>query len=516
VSAADDPLHGIERATETLESYSGLHSATVCVLYPKSDDQLTQIFAHARSATPCRRLTFRSGGHSFDEQSLGDDLVVSMKHFNTIDPLVEQKQVRVGPGARWGDIVRALQPWGLVPAVTVTTENATAGGTLSGDCLSRFSPAWGKEGKWVASFELLTVDGTPLTCTPPADGAVPSTLGERVFMATIGGLGYLGAVTEITYDLLDVGCSTKGTIGVRTEVQKQKGFDDLAKALVPAVMKAYDEPSDPRDHCKHDAIYSALSGRAKNRQTLLFSSAFTTSLDRHPMLLFRPHFLPRVLVEWGFRWSAFNRLLWALAYRWGYPPWVVYLDDLEGFTFFMDGNVRAKRVARKLFRVNLTTLQQTFVVPAKTETDKNRTDEDWTGMHDKLVKWLERAEAVLDENNLTPTLQDVLFLPRDERFPLSMSAGMAGFAVTYAFETSNRRRLARARDTFEALAKILSDDFKGRVYLVKNVCASPETLRAMYGANADEFFSVKAMVDPDCILRNGFLNKTFGDRLPAT
>ena len=47
-----------------------------------------------------------------------------------------------------------LKPRGLVPAVMVTTENATAGGTLSGDCLSRFSPAWGKEGEWIDSFKL--------------------------------------------------------------------------------------------------------------------------------------------------------------------------------------------------------------------------------------------------------------------------------------------------------------------------------------------------------------------------
>jgi decaprenylphospho-beta-D-ribofuranose 2-oxidase len=455
-------------------------------------------------------VTFRSGGHSFDAQSLGDDLVVSMQHYRTIEPLVEQRQVRVGPGARWGDIVRELQPHGLVAAVTVTTENATAGGTLSGDCLSRFSPAWGKEGRWVAGFELLTVDGRLLSCRPPAVGDTPGTLEEDVFMATIGGLGYIGAVVSITYNLLDVGCSDKGTIGVRTQVQKQTGFDGLAKALVPAVIKAYDEDSDPRDRSKHDAIYSALAGRARNRQTLLFSSAFITSLDRHPMLLFRPHFLPRVFVEWGFRWTAFNRFFWGLAYRFFYKPWIVFLDDLEGFTFFMDGNVRAKRVAWRLFHVKLKTLQQTFVVPAHTDTP-----EEWDRTRIALVGWLEHAEEVLTDNNLTPTLLDVLFLPRDERFPLSMTADRAGFAVTYAFETNNKGRLARAKEAFASLADDLWADYQGRVYLVKNVCASKATLAAMYGPNADKFFEIKQNVDPHCILRNGFLEMTFGDRLPA-
>ena len=87
----------------------------------------------------------RGGGHSFDAQPIGDDLVVSTERLGSIE-LLDGDRVRVGPGATWGEIFAATQPHGLVPAITVTTENATAGGTLSADCLSRFSPAYGKEG----------------------------------------------------------------------------------------------------------------------------------------------------------------------------------------------------------------------------------------------------------------------------------------------------------------------------------------------------------------------------------
>ena len=47
-----------------------------------------------------------------------------------IEPDVQNERVSVGPGATWGDILGALEPHGLVPAVTVTTAHATAGGTL--------------------------------------------------------------------------------------------------------------------------------------------------------------------------------------------------------------------------------------------------------------------------------------------------------------------------------------------------------------------------------------------------
>jgi len=60
---------------------------------------------------------------------------------------------------------------------------------------------------------------------------------------------------------------------------------------------------------------------------------------------------------------------------------------------------------------------------------------------------------------------------------------------------------------------VLWDQLQGRVYLVKNVYADPETLYEMYGANADEFLRLKRRLDPRCILRNHFLDRTFGDRL---
>ena len=245
-SAASASLSGIASSEEELDCYSGLYSSRATVLRPTDVEELRRIFAHAREAG--RRVTFRAGGHSFDGQALGGDLVVSMKRFDSIEVLADEKRMRVGPGARWGAIVAKLQPLGLVPAVTVTTENATAGGTLSGDCLSRFSPAYGKEGNWIDSFDLLTTEGDLLTCARPRDGVPPSewTREERVFQGVIGGLGYLGAVVAIGYRVLSVG-QTDGRIGVRTIIRKYKSFENLAADLVPEAKRTYLEDSDPRD-----------------------------------------------------------------------------------------------------------------------------------------------------------------------------------------------------------------------------------------------------------------------------
>jgi decaprenylphospho-beta-D-ribofuranose 2-oxidase len=258
--AAVDAVAEIPGTDQELGCYSGLYSARGRLCEPASAEELARIFAHARQAG--RKVTLRAGGHSFDGQALGNELVVSTLNLDSIEVFADEAKVRVGAGARWGAILGELQRHGLVPAVTVTTENATAGGTLSGDCLSRFSPAYGKEGEWIESFRLVTPGGEQLVCTPPDREAAPSTWSreERVFCGVVSGLGYLGAVVEITYRVLRPG-ESGGRVGVHTTVQKANTFRDLAAKLVPKTAEMVNEDSDPTDTSKRDSIWSALDTR---------------------------------------------------------------------------------------------------------------------------------------------------------------------------------------------------------------------------------------------------------------
>jgi len=481
---------------EKLGCYSGLYSAEAEVRAPADVDELRAIFVEA--ADSGRRVTFRAGGHSFDGQSLGEDLVVSMLGMDSIEVL-DERRMRVGPGATWGSILETLKPLGLVPAVTVTTEHATAGGTLSGDCLSRFSPSYGKEGEWIESFDLLTPAGDLITCTPPAKDEMPATKEERAFCGTIGGLGYLGAVVSITYRLLPAP-GRGDEVAVRTIVRKSAPFRDLATDLVPTAKRTYLEDSDPSDPEKLDAIWSALDTRGDGtKSALFFTSTFAATRTRRRMALHRPKLLLRVLVEWLMRIPFASKLMWRFYVRFLFKDGDEYLDDLEGFSFFMDGNARAKRIGKKL-GFKMQNAQQTFIVPSDA---------------DGLVEWLEFAHEYLLERDLTPTLNDVLFVPRDRPFLLSASNNQPGFAVSYAFETSNQGRLERAKQAFDELADILWEKFHGRVYLVKNVFAKPATLAAMYGDHAVEFFRLKRELDPQMLLRDDFLERTFPELLDS-
>lgn len=495
------PIRGIASRVETLRSYSGLDERRVRVSLPETEQQLAAIFAHAMAKK--HRVTFRAGGHSFDSQSLGSEIVVSMERFNGIRVL--GNSVEVGPGATWGDILRELEPRGLVPAVTVTTSHATAGGTLSGDCLSRFSPAYGKEGGWIERFRLIPPAGPPLECTPPLSGVPWSQLtrAERAFCGAIGGLGYLGAVTSITYRLLEVG-QTNGKIGVSTIVRKYPSCERLARELVPVTRRTYLEDSDPGDEAKHDALYSAVISRGwRGQRALFFASSFTTTPRRRRMALHRPKLWLRIPVEWMMRGRRLSRLIWAFSFGFMYRQHERFIDDLEGFTFFVDGNVRAKKVA-SFFGLELKTVQQTFVVPSGPGAGGG-----WDRARDDLVEWVEHAQDYLGARKLQPTLVDVLWLPKDLPFLLSATADAAGFAVSYAFETSDTNEIAAVQRALGELADEIWKTFQGRVYLVKNVCASPQTLAAMYGTNARRFSALKGELDPHRILCNEFLERTF-------
>jgi decaprenylphospho-beta-D-ribofuranose 2-oxidase len=504
--ATDDPLSDLPGVEEELDCYSGLYASRGRVLAPANVEDLRRIFARAREEG--RRVTLRAGGHSFDGQAIGDDLVISMTRFDSIEVLSENK-VRVGAGATWGAILAKLEPLGLVPAVTVTTEHATAGGTLSGDCLSRFSPAYGKEGKWIESFDLLTTEGELLHCTAPQEDARPSDWSreERAYCGVIGGLGYLGAVVSVTYRLLSVR-SSDGQIGVRVIVRKFDTFKDLAADLVPTARRTHLEDSDPRDPEKLDAIWSALDTRGDGTQSaLFFTSTFTTTPERRRMPLHRPKLALRVLVEWLMRVPWISKLLWRVYFRFLFRDRQEFIDDLEGYTFFMDGNARAKRIGKRL-GFKMRNVQQTFVVPSDP-----RAEGGWDRAKDDLLEWLQYAHDFLLERKLTPTLNDVLFLPKDLPFPLSASADLPGFAVSYAFETSNRKTIERVKQAFSELADVLWEKFGGRVYLVKNVFVEQATLASMYGDYAVEFVRLKRELDPGAVLRNDFLERTFGDLL---
>ncbi len=506
---------------EELSCYSQMHSTHAEVRRPANVAELAEAFADVR-ASGCR-MTLRAGGNAFDSQALGAEVVISLEHLASIGEVFSEdgdECITVGSGARWGDVLAHVEPLGLVPAIMVTTENATAGGTLSGNCLSRFSPTFGKEGGWVKRFELLTVGGEHITCTPPADDQDPGTwtLPQRVYMSAIGGLGYVGAVYAITYKLVrayDRDSEGRRSIAVQTTLTKHKTYEHLAESLVKEAHRMcrceIPEGVTLADHDENQAIYSGLVRRLNGKQSaVVFNSTYTTSTERKPLPIHQPESKFRFISELLLR----TRLDWILtlfAFHVLFRQGKTYIDELRGFTFFMDGNARCKAWGKR-HGLKMPTVQQTFVVPFDPdEKFASQAEAEAAGCR-KLAMWLDESHELLRARKVRPSFSDVLFVRDTKRFGLSSNAGKAGFAVSYAFETSKEKTLKRVEAVFAELAdKLTEARFDGRVYLVKNVYASQDALRAMYGENAIDLLKLKRRLDPDFLLANEFLERTFGN-----
>ena len=399
--------------------------------------------------------------------------MISLAALDRIEVDARNATVTAEAGATWGEVVAATVPHGLVPYVLVTTRSATVAGTAASDCLSRFSPSCGKEGSHILSFDLLTVDGRLLRCTRE--------LNPDVFFAAIGGLGYLGAITRVTYRLWRLGYIPS----VETKVTPYRSMRDFLTALVPAAGCSGESSRDAR---RLEGLYGAWFGR----RALLFRSRYVERRRRRPLrLLHEPRSWLRAAVDLMLRWQWFSRVGSWLTFNLIRRP-QTFVDDYEDYAFFMDGNAHAKAIGRA-FGAQMRTLQQTFLVPGDVET---------------ALQFIEALSEALRVARIVPTLFDCLYIPRGEEFLLSSSAGLDGFAVSIAFDTSDPDVLAQAHSIL-ARASARLHTMGGRVHLVKNVCADADDLKGMYGTRLDTFFRLKQRLDPTGVLRNEFLERTF-------
>ncbi|XXX74665.1 FAD-binding oxidoreductase [Sorangium sp. So ce134] len=475
-----------------LQGYSGLHQSFGDLYTPGSIEELRVLFRMAKRTG--RRITFRAGAQSFDGQALNDDIMISMTRFTSIDIDEEGARMTVGAGATWGAIARELAARGFVPYTVVSTSHATAGGTVSGDCLSRFSCTGGKEGHYVERLTLLTLDGELLSL-----GRDEAT--SALFHAVIGGLGYLGAVIDVTYRVARV--APAGTpIRVVTEATRCGSLEELAETLLPRAEqllpaeggRAVEEGWVP------EALFSIAFHTLEGSKSMILRSRYVagTSHALRPLLNHRRNYPLRVPIEWLMRAAVVSRAVWTIIDRFVFDVSRPNVDELMGFLFFMDGNVLANRIGQAL-GVPMITVQQAFMIPYDpgAPEDSRR----------RLVDFLKRIDEIATRDGIPPLLLDVLHIQGD-RFLLSANHGTDGFAVTVAFVGSDEDSVCRIRLRLTELSAY-SLELGGRVYLVKNVNTAAEHLQAMYAHALPEFVRLKQRVDPDGLLRNEFLERVF-------
>lgn len=142
-------------------------------------------------------VSIRGGGHQVAGSAVCDDgLVLDLSAMTGVHVDAHTRTARVGAGARWADLNRATQRYGLVTPGGEVSETGVAGLTLGGG-LGALQRAFGLSCDNLRSVEIVTADGTVRTASREHH--------PDLFWAIRGGGRGLGVVTEFEFDLYPLG-----------------------------------------------------------------------------------------------------------------------------------------------------------------------------------------------------------------------------------------------------------------------------------------------------------------------
>jgi hypothetical protein len=194
----ESPYYDDARRAWNLEA--DLRPAAVCVATDLR--QIRAALAHARAHG--LRVAAHSTGHLAQTlPDLSDTLLLRVALHDgevEVDPVA--RTARVKAGARWGEVVDAVAPYGLA-AMHGSSPSVGVIGYLLGGGLSFYARAHGLAVNHVRAFELVTPDGGLLR----VDAGQP-----ELFWALRGGGGGLGVVTAVELDLLPYPEVTAGSM----------------------------------------------------------------------------------------------------------------------------------------------------------------------------------------------------------------------------------------------------------------------------------------------------------------
>ena len=513
-----DPLEvGLPAARCEIFSFDEVHRATPTVYIPTCDADLVELFTKVPDG---RHVTVRGGGQALYTQSLNDDLLFSLEHIHfrgVGDPVQDETgyHITTGAGAVWSDVITTVARVGLMPPSLVTAPSATVGGTLSSDCLSRMSPIVGKEGNQIRKLTIVTPGAGVIECSrqdPDPDKA-------KLFNAVIGGFGYLGVVTKVTFDLVPVRSRPMvpwGNPCVFTRSTRHGpsvNWDALLQQLRNQSVKLrklyLGNPQRYRGTEKTAGVPDALSSTPE--WSALSIASFLTGAGMAANLLQQRYVDPQPLRPFPSGvYQANATFPPAAELESATGPTLVelgldmfpegeFVDELFGWAFFLGNSTTPAKASAHLQGNRLNFTQQSFALPAGSPDAVDTRP---------IRRFIELVEARLHGADLRPEDVDFLYIPADD-FLMSASHGLTSFVITVSFAELNRKAFSRR---LVDMLRALSNDCRtlgGRVHLVKGVYADRDDLRAMYGDAAGEFLKLKRRYDPKFILRNEFFDGIF-------
>jgi alkanesulfonate monooxygenase SsuD/methylene tetrahydromethanopterin reductase-like flavin-dependent oxidoreductase (luciferase family) len=176
------------RSTYVRSGHPGL------VLRPEGPEQVAEALTYAREQDV--PLSVRSGGHGISGRSTNDGgIIVDLGRLNRIELLDPATgRVRVGPGARWGEVALALAPHGLGMS-SGDYGDVGVGGLATTGGIGFLGRKHGLTIDHVTAAELVLADGSLVRADPGSD----------LLWAVRGAGGNFGIVTALELDAYPVG-----------------------------------------------------------------------------------------------------------------------------------------------------------------------------------------------------------------------------------------------------------------------------------------------------------------------
>jgi FAD/FMN-containing dehydrogenase len=194
------------------------------------------------AATQGRPVCVGGARHSMGGQSLVRGGFATSLAVPTVEPDTARRIYRVRAGARWRDVIAALDPLGFSPTVTQSNHDFSVGGTL---CVNAhgWPVPYGPFGATLRSFRAMLADGTVLTCSRGENA--------ELFGLALGGYGLFGILIDAELDMAD-----NVLLGARHELMPAAQFAPrfTAAAREPDVRMAYGRLSVARENFLSESL----------------------------------------------------------------------------------------------------------------------------------------------------------------------------------------------------------------------------------------------------------------------
>ncbi|BAW80571.1 FAD linked oxidase domain-containing protein [Candidatus Nitrosoglobus terrae] len=353
-------------------------------------------------------------------------------------------------GATLAEILETFVPRGWFPAVTPGTQYVSIGGAIAADVHGKNHHHAGTLGVHVTELELMLADGHRQRCSPEKN--------ESLFWATLGGMGLTGIITEASFRLIPI-----ETAAIMAEHNPASDLEVTFKWL---------EDTDYDDQYTVAWIDCASARRHFGRSIVM--KGHHARRDELPDDWKDPFFVPPLCsksIPFNFPSFVLNRFTMAVFneryYRHQGRKKGSFITDYASFFYPLDALAHWNRLyGRRGF------LQYQVAIPDPYA-------------HEGIRRLLE---------HLINSRQGA-FLAVLKRFG-SANAGLlsfpvAGYTLALDLPMTGKKVLNLLQQLDELVIK-----YGGRVYLAKDACLSPESLRAMY-PRLEEWQRIKQVVDPE-------------------